>query len=436
MPPLFRAPKGVPDHIPPASATFLTVRDTLVEVLRLAGYGWLELPVFEDTELFARGVGASTDVVSKEMYTFTDKGDRSITLRPEGTAGALRAVLEHSLPALGLPVKVAYAGPMFRYERAQAGRFRQFQQVGAEAVGSEDAALDAELIWLGERSFRALGLSGHELLLNSLGSPRSREDYRAALATFLEGLDLDAETRERARLNPLRVLDDKRAQVLEQLTGAPSLPDSLSLQDRAHHDRVRQHLSDLGVAWTDAPRLVRGLDYYTRTTFEWVHPGLGAQSAIGGGGRYDGLAETLGGARLPGVGWALGLERIGLALQAEGVQVAPRALDVFVVPLGEQAMRTLVPIVAALRTAGLATDLCYAGPDGPRGVKGAMRAADRSAAPYVILVGDRDLIDGVAQVKDMVSGEQSPVALTGLLDHLSSHLSTHQDSHQNRRVQT
>ena len=392
------------------------MREAIAAPLRLAGYGYAETPVFEDTALFERGVGESTDVVSKEMYTFLDKGGRSITLRPEGTASVLRAALEAGLQKGPLPVKLWYAGAFFRYERPQAGRYRHFSQVGAEALGLDDPALDAELIWLAAQGYQRLGLRGVRLLLNSLGDATCRPVYRERLQQFLRGLDLDYDTRRRVEINPLRVLDDKRPQVRDQLAGAPLVADALCEPCREHYGEVRAILADVGVSWEEAPRLVRGLDYYTRTTFEFVHDGLGAQAAVGGGGRYDGLSESIGGPPLPGVGWAVGVDRTVLALEAEGVElVPPGRVRVFAVPLGEAARRELVRLVARLREAGVAADLAY----GQRGMKGAMKAADRSGAAHAIVAGDRDLAAGVAQVKDLRTGEQRSVPLDRLVEELS-----------------
>ncbi len=411
----FRAPKGTFDLMPPRADQVLAVRDALTAPSRRAGYDYVETPIFEDTALFVRGVGESTDVVTKEMYTFDDRGGRSLTLRPEGTAPVLRAVLEHGLQTGSLPVKLWYSGTYLRYERPQAGRYRHFWQVGAEALGTEDAALDAELIVLAVDGFAALGLQRVRLLLNSLGDPTCRPAYKAALQEFLRGLDLDEDTRRRVEINPLRVLDDKRPEVRRQLGGAPLIVDSLCAECKAHHDAVRELLTDVGVSWEDDPRLVRGLDYYTRTTFEFVHDGLGSQSAVGGGGRYDGLSEDIGGPPLPGVGWALGVDRTMLALDAEGVTPpTTRRLDVFAVPIGDEARRLLFETVVALRRRGIAADLAY----GSRGLKGAMRAADRSGAAYALVVGERDLQAGIAQLKDLSTGDQTAVALTELVDHL------------------
>jgi histidyl-tRNA synthetase len=417
----FSAPKGVAEYVPPESATWLAVRDGLAAPARLAGYGYLELAVFEDTTLFSRGVGESTDVVSKEMYTFSDRGERSLTLRPEGTAGVVRAVLEHNLHRGQLPVKVWYAGPFFRAERPQAGRYRQFSQVGIEAIGSDDPAVDAEVVTIAYDGYRGLGLETFTLELNSLGDAQCRPVYREKLQEFLRALDLDEDTRRRVEINPLRVLDDKRDKVRAQVTDAPLIGDHLCDDCRRHYDDMRGFLADVGVEWREAPRLVRGLDYYTRTTFEFVHDGLGAQSGIGGGGRYDGLSETLGGPPLPGIGFGLGVDRTLLALQAEKRVPStqePVGVAVFAVPLGDAAKHALLGIVTRLRRDGIAADLAY----GDRGLKGAMKAADRSAATYALVAGDRDLAAGVVQVKDLRDGEQESVAIDDVVDVLRKRL--------------
>jgi histidyl-tRNA synthetase len=413
------APKGVPEYLPPGSATWLAIQAELARPAVNAGYGYIELPVFEDTALFVRGVGESTDVVSKEMYTFTDRGGRSLTLRPEGTAGVIRSVIEHGRDRGALPVKLWYAGPFFRAERPQAGRYRQFQQLGIEAIGSDDPALDAEVITIAVDGYQAMGLTRFRTELTSLGCRECRPAYRDLLSAFLAGLDLDADTEARAKLNPLRVLDDKRPEVQAQLTDAPLMLDHLCDDCAEHFTRVRELLEDAGVSYVLAPRLVRGLDYYTRTTFEFVHDGLGAQSGIGGGGRYDGLMADLGGQDLSGIGFGLGLDRTFLACQAEELDVtAEGALDVFVVPVGA-ARRPAVGLAGTLRRAGLRTDLAF----GERSLTSAMKSADRSGAPYVVVLGERDLEQGVAQVKEMASGEQKPVPLDDVVTHLEEKLS-------------
>ncbi|MBO3747712.1 histidine--tRNA ligase [Streptosporangiaceae bacterium NEAU-GS5] len=417
----FQAPKGTFDWIPPRSERVLAVRDALAAPLRRAGYGYVETPSFEDTELFKRGVGESTDVVSKEMYTFLDKGGRSITLRPEGTAPVVRAVLQHGLHNGQLPVKLWYSGSQYRYERAQKGRYRHFWQVGAEALGAEDPALDAELIVLAWQGYAALGLTGVRLLLNSLGDRQCRPVYRAALQEFLRGLDLDEPTRERIEINPLRVLDDKRSEVQEQLTGAPLVIDHLCGDCKAYHEEVRWLLTAAAVPYADDPRLVRGLDYYTRTTFEFVHDGLGSQSAVGGGGRYDGLSEVIGGPPLPSVGWALGVDRTILAMEAEGLlddAADARLVDVYGVALGEEAKRRMFLLVTDLRQAGVGADMAY----GSRGMKGAMKAADRSGARFALILGERDLAAEAVQVKDLTTAEQTEVPLTEVVTTLKGKL--------------
>ncbi len=404
----FQAPRGTYDLMPPRSELFLVVVDGLSGPARRAGYGYVQTPIFEDTALFVRGVGESTDVVTKEMYTFTDKGGRSLSLRPEGTAGVLRAVVEHGLHRGQLPLKLWYTGPNFRYEAPQSGRYRQHTQVGIEAIGIDDPVLDAEVVWIAWAGYRGLGVRDFTLLLNSLGCRECRPGYRALLQDFLRGLDLDEETRRRIDINPLRVLDDKRPQMQAQLADAPLMSDHLCAACKEYHDAVRSALTDLSVVWTDAPRLVRGLDYYTRTTFEIQHNRLGAQSAVGGGGRYDGLLATLGGPDLGGIGFGLGVDRTMLAIEAELTDIQlPETCQVFVVPLGDAARQVALRLVTALREDGVAADMAYGG----KGLKGAMKAADRSGARYAIVVGDRDLAASSVQLKDLHTGEQQPLGL-------------------------
>ena len=418
----FQAPKGTFDLIPPNSAVFLAVREAMTAVARRAGYGYVETPAFEDTALFKRGVGESTDIVNKEMYTFTTRGGVSLTLRPEGTASVVRAALQHNLDKGALPVKLYYSGSYYRYERPQKGRYRHFSQVGAEALGAEDPLIDVELITLAVDAFQDLGLRQVRLLLNTLGDKECRPVYRAALQQFLRGLDLDEATRARIEINPLRVLDDKRPEVRAQLENAPVLPDYLCDACKAYHEEVQTLLSVGGVAFEDDPKLVRGLDYYTRTTFEFVHDGLGSQSAIGGGGRYDGLSEELGGPALPSVGWALGVDRTVLALEAEGVTdvaAGVQGVQVFAVPLGEAARHMLFGLVQNLRREGITADFAF----GRKGLKGAMKAADRSGARYALVAGERDLSADVVQLKDLESGEQAPVPIDQIISTIKEKLS-------------
>jgi histidyl-tRNA synthetase len=412
--PSFQAPKGVPDYLPPESAQFVAVRDGLLTAARRAGYGDVELPIFEDTALFARGVGESTDVVSKEMYTFADRGERSVTLRPEGTAGVIRAVIQHRLDRGALPVKLCYSGPFFRYERPQAGRYRQLQQVGIEAIGVDDPALDAEVIAVADTGFRSLGLDGFRLELTSLGDDTCRPQYRELLQDYLFKLDLDEETRRRAEINPLRVLDDKRPHVREMTADAPVMLDHLSESAKAHFEAVQAHLQALGVPYVINPRMVRGLDYYTKTTFEFVHDGLGAQSGIGGGGRYDGLMRQLGGQDVSGIGFGLGVDRTVLALQAEGKSVGSAArIDVYCIPAVPEVKVAVAVLAAELRGAGLRADVAY----GDRSLKAALRGADRTGAAYAVIAEPGA---EAVKVKDLSNGEQTDVARDSVVAELVS----------------
>ena len=343
-----------------------------------------------------------------------------MSLRPEGTAGVMRSIVENRLDKGALPVKLWYAGPFFRAERPQHGRYRQLQQVGLEAVGSDDPALDAEVIAIADEGYRRLGLSAYRLDLTSLGCAECRPAYREQLMAFLERCDLDAATRERAASNPLRVLDDKRESVQAQLVDVPVMVDALCEACSTHYDAVREFLRDASVEWSEAPRLVRGLDYYTRTTFEFTHEMLGAQSGIGGGGRYDGLMESLGGASLSGIGFGLGTDRTLLACEAESLDVAADGLvDVFVVPIGPAARRVAVGVATQLRGAGIRVDMAY----GDRGLKGSMKAADRSGAPLVVVIGDDEVQSSSAQIKNMADGAQETVTLESLVADVGARLS-------------
>jgi histidyl-tRNA synthetase len=407
----FQAPKGVSEYVPPRGALFEQAREAFAESARRACYAHVETAVFEDTSLFVRGVGESSDVVRKEMYSFQDRGGRDITLRPEFTAGVLRAVLEHNLHRGALPVKVFTSGPAFRYERPQSGRYRQFYQFDLEAIGTEDPAVDAETIAVAYDAYRSLGLTQFTLLLNSLGDKNCRPVYRAALQEFLRKLDLDEDTRARIEINPLRVLDDKRPEVRAQTADAPTIVDYLCGDCKAHHDAVRSLLAGLDIPFQDSPRLVRGLDYYMRTTYEFDHALLGAQSGIGGGGRYDGLSEEIGGPPLPGIGFAVGLDRIVLAIEAErGAGTAAAgpgsACQVFGVALGEEAHADVLTLITALRRAGARADMAF----GSRGLKGAMKAADRSGARFAVLIGAEERKAATVRIKDLESGDQQDVA--------------------------
>jgi histidyl-tRNA synthetase len=407
-----QAPKGVSEYVPPRSAAFEFVRESLIEPARKAGYQLIELPVFEDTELFTRGVGESTDVVSKEMYTFQDRGDRSITLRPEGTAGVMRAVIEHGLDRGQLPAKLWYSGQFFRAERPQAGRYRQFYQVGIEAIGLDDAAIDAEVIAIADAGFKAIGLSKYRLEITSLGDADSRAAHRVDLVKFIAGMKLDEATTARAALNPLRLFDDKRPEIKDAMAKAPLLVDYLSESSRAHFEQVKKYLDVLGISYVLNPRMVRGLDYYTGTTFEFVHELLGAQSGIGGGGRYDGLMAELGGQSLSGIGFGLGVDRALLAAEAEGViNENSFVSDLFIIPLGDVAKEMAMKIASQLRNAGKSIEIAF----GDRALKGAMKGADKSGARYVIVLGESEISSATVELKEMKTGATSSVKIDSLI---------------------
>ena len=398
----FQAPKGVSEYFPPNSASFEYVRDQLLKSAKLAGYELIELPVFEDTEVFTRGVGESTDVVSKEMYSFEDRGGRSITLRPEGTAGVMRAVIEHNLDRGQLPVKLFYTGPFFRAERPQAGRYRQFYQVGIEAIGYNDPTIDVEVIAVADSAFKALGLKQYRLNITSLGDAKSRDSHRTDLVKFISTLKLDDATIERAKINPLRLFDDKRDEIRSAMAKAPILLDYLSSESAEHFEEVKRLLSEINIDYVINPRMVRGLDYYTGTTFEFDHQLLGAQSGIGGGGRYDGLMSSLGGSDVSGIGFGLGVDRILMACQAENCLPASiNQLDLFIVPITEKGKSLGFKLISDLRTAGIGCDMAY----GDRGLKGGMKAADKSQALFALVLGDDEVVSGKCELKLMSSGE-------------------------------
>jgi histidyl-tRNA synthetase len=405
----FQAPKGVSEYFPPHSDQFEFVRDILINSAKLAGYSLIELPVFEDTEVFTRGVGESTDVVSKEMYTFEDRGGRSITLRPEGTAGVMRAVIEHNLVRGQLPVKLFYTGPFFRAERPQAGRYRQFYQVGIEAIGFNDPEIDVEVIAVADSAFKALGLKEYKLNITSLGDSSSRAAHRTELVKYISTLKLDDETIARAKLNPLRLFDDKRDEIKQMMAGAPLLLDFLNSESKSHFEEVKRLLTEIGIAYTINPRMVRGLDYYTGTTFEFDHALLGAQSGIGGGGRYDGLMNSLGGSDVSGIGFGLGVDRILMAALAENSLPAElNQIKLFIVPITEQGKNEGFKLLSQLRAAGITCDMAY----GDRGLKGGMKAADKSGALYSLVIGDDEISNGKCDLKLMSSGQLISSSLT------------------------
>ena len=409
-----QAPKGVSEYFPPRSQNFEYVRETLIASAKLAGYQLMELPVFEDTELFKRGVGESTDVVSKEMYTFEDRGGRSNTLRPEGTAGVMRSVIKYNLDKLSLPLKLWYSGAFFRAERPQAGRYRQFYQVGIEAIGSSSPELDVEVISVADSAFKKLGIT-YRLDITSLGDSQSRSAHRKDLVAFIAKLDLDDATRQRADINPLRLFDDKREEIKEKMQEAPLLLDYLSAESAASFSKVKELLTMLGIDFVVNPRMVRGLDYYTGTTFEFVSEKLGAQSGIGGGGRYDGLMQELGGSDISGIGFGIGVDRVLLACEAEGIlsdDGSGASLEVFLIALGDNNKDQVIQLLNQLRNQGISADMEY----GDRALKGAMKAADKSGAKYSAVLGDGEVASGVLQLKDMKNGIVKEVRISDLVN--------------------
>jgi histidyl-tRNA synthetase len=396
----FKAPRGTFDVLPEQQPLRARIEQLSRQMLERAGYGRIDTPAFEDTELFARGVGQSTDIVQKQMFTFEDQGGRSLTLRPEGTAPICRAYLEHGMQKLAQPVKLWYSGPFFRHERPQAGRYRQFSQIGAEAIGSDSPLVDAELIILLNDLLANLGVPGVRLRLGSLGTPATRTAYLDELRAYLrehEG-DLSEEVVERIDANPLRAFDAGHKGTRRVMDEAPTLLERLDEADAEHFDAVRQLLDRNGIEYHLDPTLVRGLDYYTRTVFEFESERLGAQSGIGGGGRYDGLIEQLGGPPTPATGWALGVERIALAL---GAEEGAGQTDVFVVAEGDSRERALA-LVTEARRAGVAADLDLGG----RAVKGQMKQADRAGARYALILPEGSQ---QATLRDMASGAEREI---------------------------
>ena len=402
-----RAVRGVRDILPPETPIWHAIEEAARRTFELYGYQEIRLPLFERTELFARGIGETTDIVEKEMYTFQDRSGESITLRPEATASLLRAYIEHKLSAQPKPVRLYTIGPMFRYERPQAGRYRQFHQVNVEALGEAAPALDAEVVRVAMAFFEALGLAGRLALhVNSIGDPACRPAFREALATYLRMhlAELCEECRGRVARNPLRVLDCKKPGCQPIIEKAPSILDALCAPCRDHFDRVRGYLDGLDLRYEVTPRLVRGLDYYVRTTFEVLAEDLGAQNAVAGGGRYDGLIESLDGPADPGIGFAIGMERVALLL---GIPPDRAAARVMLIPLGEAALRRCLALAQDLRGTGVSAEVAYGG----RKLRAELERANRLRVPHVLILGDNELAAGVVTLRDMTTGDQRAVAL-------------------------
>ena len=410
--PDFRAPKGTQDFLPPESARWEALLATFARVAGLHGYGLIQSPMFEDLGVFQR-IGEGTDVVAKEMYDFDDKGGRRIALRPEGTASVARAFVEHRPD---VPWKVWYATPAFRYERPQAGRYRQHHQVGIECIGSPDPDVDVEVIALGHAYLAALGLRQWRLVLNFMGTPADRAAYALVLQEWLRARagDLAADDAEKVESHPLRVLDSKRPKTRAVLADAPRMADRLDAASKAHAERVRAGLDLLGIDYEVDETLVRGLDYYTHTVFEFQSTSLeSAQSTILAGGRYDGLIEQLGGPPTPGMGFGSGIERVLLSCDAEGVFAAPEPrVQCFVVDVTGGEVATALCLL--LREAGVSTDRAFDG----RSMKAQMKAASKSGARVAVIVGDDEKAAGTATVRDLVEGDQTAVELEAVVDQI------------------
>ena len=416
-----QAPRGTTDILPQDTAKWQYLENIAEKVFANYNYQEIRTPIFESTELFTRGIGEATDIVQKEMYTFEDKSQREITLRPEGTASVVRAFLENKIYGQAQPTKYFYFGPMFRYERPQTGRYRQFHQLGAEVFGSHDPAIDVEVIKLGLDILSELGLENFALHLNSIGCPECRPAYIEQLKDYLKPYleQLCDNCQDRFERNPLRILDCKTDRDLEFMEDAPKIYDNLCSKCDDHFAQVKYYLDDLEIDYILNPRLVRGLDYYSKTAFEVIYNGLGAQDTIFGGGRYDALVEEIGDRDVPGIGFAMGIERLLLSLEEEGVELPiEEGVDIYLITIGEAARKEAVKQMYQLRAAGFKVDLDYL----DRAVGTQMKAADRNNANYSIIIGENELEKGELAVKNMKSGEQFDVDIDKLVDKMGDFL--------------
>lgn len=407
---LTNAPRGTKDILPDTVGDWNYVEGEIRELCRRFGYSEIRTPIFEHTELFQRGIGEGTDVVDKEMYTFTDRGERSITLRPENTASAVRAYLQNKLYAQSNLVKLFYIGSMFRYDRPQAGRMREFHQFGVEALGEANPAVDAEVILLAMNLLEGLGLKDLELSINSVGCPKCRSKYRTMLQDFFRDKleDLCEDCRSRFERSPLRILDCKKDSDKPYMADAPKITDCLCEECADHFAKLKELLTSAGISFTHDPRLVRGLDYYTKTAFEIKYPPLGAQSAVAGGGRYDGLIEEMGGNPTPAVGFATGLERLLLALESQNLLPEKnRSVDAYVVALGETAQAEGFKLLNSLRQQGLSAAMDFAG----RSMKAQMKQANKLGAKYSVILGEDEIAEGVVMLRSMEDSSQVKVPM-------------------------
>lgn len=414
------APRGTQDFLPEQTADWQILEQKIRQICSLYGFGEIRTPLFESTELFLRGIGETTDVVTKEMYTFNDRGGRSMTLRPENTASVVRAFLEHKLYGEQKVYKFYYMGPMFRHDRPQAGRYRQFNQFGIEEIGSKDPAVDAEIIAMAFQLFRELGLNDLVLHLNSVGCPKCRPIYRQKLLDFFADKkeQLCDDCKARLEKNPLRVLDCKEEGCKQAAVGVPELTDNLCDDCKEHFAKVQEYLTKVGIPYELDPRLVRGLDYYTNTAFEIMYAPLGAQSTVCGGGRYDGLIEEVGGPAIPGIGFAIGMERLLLTLKEQGLlPPAEKKKPVFIVALGDAAKTEAFRLQQQLRAKGMYAEIDTMG----RSMKGQMKSANRLEADYTVIIGEEELASGQAQIRNMATKEQVSVPIDGIVAYMETH---------------
>ena len=416
---LTNAPRGTKDILPDTVGDWNYVEGEIRELCRRFGYSEIRTPIFEHTELFQRGIGEGTDVVDKEMYTFTDRGERSITLRPENTASAVRAYLQNKLYAQSNLVKLFYIGSMFRYDRPQAGRMREFHQFGVEALGEANPAVDAEVILLAMNLLEGLGLKDLELSINSVGCPKCRSKYRTMLQDFFRDKleDLCEDCRSRFERSPLRILDCKKDSDKPYMADAPKITDCLCEECADHFAKLKELLTSAGINFTHDPRLVRGLDYYTKTAFEIKYPPLGAQSAVAGGGRYDGLIEEMGGNPTPAVGFATGLERLLLALESQNLLPEKnRSVDAYVVALGEAAQAEGFKLLNSLRQQGLSAAMDFAG----RSMKAQMKQANKLGAKYSVILGEDEIAEGVVMLRSMEDSSQAKVPMNQVAEKIKA----------------
>ena len=416
---LTNAPRGTKDILPDTVGDWNYVEGEIRELCRRFGYSEIRTPIFEHTELFQRGIGEGTDVVDKEMYTFTDRGERSITLRPENTASAVRAYLQNKLYAQSNLVKLFYIGSMFRYDRPQAGRMREFHQFGVEALGEANPAVDAEVILLAMNLLEGLGLKDLELSINSVGCPKCRSKYRTMLQDFFRDKleDLCEDCRSRFERSPLRILDCKKDSDKPYMADAPKITDCLCEECAEHFAKLKKLLTSAGISFTHDPRLVRGLDYYTKTAFEIKYPPLGAQSAVAGGGRYDGLIEEMGGNPTPAVGFATGLERLLLALESQNLLPEKnRSVDAYVVALGEAAQAEGFKLLNSLRQQGLSAAMDFAG----RSMKAQMKQANKLGAKYSVILGEDEIAEGVVMLRSMEDSSQAKVPMAQVAEKIKA----------------